>query len=237
MLLPRTRKAPRRIAVKTLRQYDAWLHPNTVFSSGLDVSAFDTAHSRVPTADDAVTTDLAASFTINEGDHLLICHAGIPNNSGHKLADSLRNTTALPDGANTLHLSAHGAKLGAGLTNTLLDEASSSFESRAKFAYFDRENFEVLSAVSTPDYTEPYGPAEFAGIVTTAGIGTDAGIGAIEISALVNYNWLEEGPIHIIRWTAGNAPSRTVIETAMEWMWYEWHRDNFVLYPPLRNYQ
>lgn len=233
MLLP---KRARAISVVTLRQRPRWQHPNALLTVDYDADAFASQPPLTLPAGTAVTTSLSASFTINEGDHLLVCHAGIPNNSGHKLADSLASTSAIPDTTNVLHLSAHGAKLGAGFTNTLWDTSSTGFEARCRFAYFDRENFEVLTALSTPDNTSPYGPASFSGIVTTAGTGTDAGIGDVVIDGLVNYNWHEEGPIHIVRWTAGNAPPRTMIEAALEWMWYEWDRDNFILYPPLINY-
>lgn len=215
----------------------AWEHPNTVFSHNVYAGAFDTPNVRESAGVDVGYTDLAVTpFTINEGDHVLVCHAGIPSSSGHKFADDLSSATAFPSATNAIHLSAHQAKLGAGATNYIGGLYSTGYESRARFWYIDRENFESVLALANQDGTAPYGPAEFAGIQTDAGTGTDAGIGDVTISALVNNEWLEDGPIHVIRWTAGNAPPRSVIETAMEWMWYEWHRNNFVLYPTLIHY-
>jgi len=224
--------------------HPVWTPDSNVIAHNIYADVFTTPHARsfgaVSESDYIDPIIDFTTFTINQGDHILICHAAIPGSSGNKLATTLNTgaTTAFASLTDKLHLSLHEAKLGDGLTNYIgKNDYSSGFESRAQFAYFDRENFIGRVATSTQIGAPPYGPSTFPGVASFTGTGTDAGIGDLTIDALYENHYYEHGPLYILRWTSGNAPPIGVIETAMEWMWYEWNlRDNYVVYPPLINY-
>lgn len=231
-------RTTRRVQAQPLACVAPWQHARSVFVYNIDAPAFSTPQQHSAPAGNALPDDIGtAGFTCNAGDSLLICMAGIPHGSGHKLADNLSSITAFAEATNALHVSAHQARLGVSGANNIDILYSTGFESRAHFVYFDRKNMRVRTAFSSQDGTDPYGPPVFAGIVSGVGAGTDAGIGSIDISTLYLHEFAEKGPIHIIRWPTGTAPPIAVIELAMEWMWYEWvTKNNFVIYPYLSSY-
>lgn len=214
-----------------------WTHSKAVFTYSVDGTVVTPFSHELPTGSALSSNVGAASFSVAPGESLLVCTAGIPFNSGNKLADNLASTTSFPDASNKFHVSSHVALLGSDTANQLRINYSSGFESRARFIYFDRANFTTWSALSVqqggPIYTTPV----FAGLQSAAGTGTDAAMGTVNITALLNYNMFEQGPIHIIKWASGANPPLALVKTAMEWMWYVWNtRNRFVLYTPLVNY-
>ena len=163
-----------------------------------------------------------SSFTVNQGDHVLIFMAGIPSQSGWKLTSDLSSANTYPSGNNKqLHCSAHVGLLGDPSGENMTVAYSMGFEHRASIFYFDRENKRIRTALSIADLNSPY-LCEFDSIVSTETTHDDVLMGDVVINDLAMSNFSERGDVFIMKWSAGNAPPIETIEAYMRSLWGEW---------------